>query len=200
MLKREILEKYYLTERKSSRQISVLLKCSEHKVNYWIDKYKIKKRSISDSLYVRCNPSGNPFELNKLLNKDKNFIYGLGLGLFWGEGNKRNKNSVRLGNTDPDLIRLFIIYLRSAYNIDIEKLNFSIQIFDDLDVDAVRNYWIQKLSVKPNQIYDKITISKSGRKGSYRNKNKNGVITVYFHNTKLKQIIDREIEDIKKMY
>ena len=82
MLKREILEKYYLTERKSSRQISVLLKCSEHKVNYWIDKYKIKKRSISDSLYVRCNPSGNPFELNKLLNKDKNFIYGLGLGLY----------------------------------------------------------------------------------------------------------------------
>lgn len=200
MLSKDLLVNYYLVEKKSSRQISTIFRCSEHKVNYWIHKHGIKKRSIADSIYIKCNPSGNPFSVNQSFQMNQNFIYGLGLGLFWGEGNKRNKNSVRLGNTDPDLIRLFIIYLRSVYNIDTEKLNFSIQVFEDLDVDIVRNFWIGKLGIKPNQIYTKITISKSGRKGNYLNKSKYGVITVYFHNTKLKQIIDREIENIRKMY
>lgn len=200
MLPKESLERYYLIEKKSSKEISLLFKCSENKVNYWMDKYTIKKRSIADSMYVKCNPLGDPFSVNKSFRMNQNFIYGLGLGLFWGEGNKKNKNSVRLGNTDPDLIRLFIIYLRSVYNIDVEKLNFSIQIFEDLDVDTVRNFWIEKLNIKPIQIYRKITISKSGKKGSYKNKNKYGVVTVYFNNTKLKQILDKEIEDIKKMY
>lgn len=165
-----------------------------------MDKHKIEKRSIGDSIYIKRNPGGNPFSVNKSFQMNENFIYGLGLGLFWGEGNKKNKNSVRLGNTDPDLIRLFIMYLKSVYNIDDTKLNFSIQIFEDLDVDTVRNFWIKKLSIEPIQIYKKITISKSGRKGTYKNKSKYGVITVYFNNTKLKEIIDKEIEDIKKMY
>lgn len=58
MLSQELLEKYYLTEKRSSKEISILLKCSEHKVNYWLDKHKIEKRSIGDSIYVKRNPGG----------------------------------------------------------------------------------------------------------------------------------------------
>lgn len=200
MISRESLERYYLSEKKSSKEIANILGCSENKINYWLQKHGIQKRSISDSVYAKRNPSGDPFAADIPLEINESFIYGLGIGLFWGEGNKRNKNSIRLGNTDPDLIKAFIVFLKIAYRINLEKLNFSIQIFNDLDTEAVREFWVKKLGIRPEQIYKKVTISKSGKKGTYKKKNKYGVITVYFNNTKLKKIIDAQIENLREIY
>lgn len=200
MISKYILVKYYINEKKSSSEISKILNCSENQVNYWIKKFNIKKRTISDSVYVKNNPNGDPFTAVRDIDKINSFIYGLGLGLYWGEGNKRNKNSIRLGNTDPDLIKAFIVFLKEIYKIDSRKLSFGIQIFQDLDVEEVKSFWIKKLKIKSEQIFKKVTISKSGKLGSYKNKCKYGVVTVYFHNMKLKKIIDQKIEDIRKMY
>ena len=38
MISREYLEGAYIQNKKSAREISIVLKCSEHKVNYWLGK------------------------------------------------------------------------------------------------------------------------------------------------------------------
>ncbi len=80
------LEKWYLKEKLSSKEISRKYKCSEHKVNYWIEKFGIKKRTISEAAYQRNNPDGDPFSFTFPKNLKDMFLFGLGLGLFWGEG------------------------------------------------------------------------------------------------------------------
>jgi len=89
VIKKDFLVDEYQIKRKSVSDISKLLKCSQNTVTYWLQKYNIKKRNISDALYIKNNPRGNPFLFKTPKNSQQWFLYGLGLGLYWGEGNKK---------------------------------------------------------------------------------------------------------------
>ena len=118
MIKKKYLEKLYIKKKNSVAEISKILNCSQNKVNYWINKHEIKKRTISDAVYIKNNPNGDPFTLKKLTTKNDHYLFGLGIGLYWGEGTKSNKHSVRLGNTDPYMILKFIEFLDVIYGIN----------------------------------------------------------------------------------
>jgi len=101
---KNILEKLYSDQKMSAAEIATHFNCSQSKINYWLCKYNLPKRSISEALYLRHNPNGDPFTVRKISCHEDAFIFGLGLGLYWGEGNKKNGHSIRLGNTDVHLI------------------------------------------------------------------------------------------------
>lgn len=61
-----------------------------------MDKYQIKRRSISDAIYHKHNPKGDPFKVKPINNIEEAQLLGMGLGLYWGEGNKANKDLVTL--------------------------------------------------------------------------------------------------------
>jgi hypothetical protein len=199
MIKKKRLQELYLLKGQSVSSIAKLLNYSENKVNYWISRHGIPKRTIADALYLKKNPGGDPFKKPDIIRKKDLVLYGLGLGLFWGEGFKKSKNAVRLGNTDPKLIKTFLLFLERIYKIDKTKLRFGIQIFEDLKVGLVRNYWIKELQIKKSQIFPTIVVSPSRKKGTYRQKSRYGVLTVYFGNTRLKQVLDEHIELISKL-
>lgn len=176
----------------SVAQIADFLKCSEHKINYWIKKFGIEKRSLSDAMYARHNPDGDPFKIKEIDNINDAKLFGIGLGLYWGEGNKKNKNSIRLGNTDPDIIKTFIDFLINILGAKKEKLKFGLQVFSDMFPNKTLNFWLNNLSkydINKRQFF-KTTVTPSRSLGNYREKSKYGVLTVHFCNTKLKKIID----------
>lgn len=181
------LQKRY-SESASMNDISLELGCSVHKVNYWMDKYKIKRRSISDAVYVKHNPAGNPFKIKDVATIDEATLLGMGLGLFWGEGNKADRYAVRLGNTSPQLIKIFMKFLTELCGVDKDKLKFSLQIFSDIDPEDALQFWTNELEVRSSQFY-KITVTISGSIGTYRTKTSHGVLQVYFHNKKLRDIL-----------
>jgi len=184
-----LLVKYYIKEKKSVSEIAKMLQRSENGVNYWIGKHQIKKRTISEAIYLKNNPRGDPFKIKKPRSLYLAELKGFGLGLYWGEGNKRNKNSIRLANTDAALVKKFIEFLVKIFGVKKEDVRFSLQVFGDVDPDMAKKYWVDKLEVKAEQFYNKITIIKSGKVGTYKEKNKYGVIMVYYHNTKLRNIL-----------
>lgn len=164
------------------------MSCSTNKVVYWLSKLNIPKRSISEAIYVKNNPKGDPFLLKDFKLSNNSFLMGLGLGLYWGEGTKANKHSVRLGNTDPDLINKFIEFLIKICGVNKNNLRFGLQTFTDIDSDTALNFWINKIKVKKEQFY-KITSTKSNSIGTYKNKSVYGVLTVYYNNKKLRDIL-----------
>ncbi len=197
-ISKKILEELYLVSGLSSNQIAGQLKCSEGKVNYWLLKHGIKKRSVADAVYRKLNPSGDPFEVQKTLSKEDAFLLGLGLGLFWGEGNKKSPDSVRIGNSDPDLIKAFLYFLRNRFKIHSHRLRFGLQVFTDMDYKAAETFWATHLGVSPSQFY-KTVVTVSGKVGTYREKTKFGVLTLYFHNKKLRDLLLKEIDKLKKI-
>lgn len=195
MFTKDDLRSLYLEQKKSVAEIARIVMCSEHKINYWLDKHRISKRSISEAIYSKRNPDGDPFLFHGPRNKREAFLYGLGVGLYWGEGNKRNKLSVRLGNTDPRLIKKFIQFLTEVYLIKTSKLRFWLQIFGDMSEKQALCFWINELNVKRSQ-FSKTTVTPSGGVGTYREKSKYGVLSVYFHNKKLRDSIVGVVENI----
>lgn len=188
MLDKKLLEEFYLIKNRSMQEIADTLKCSLHKVAYWINKHEIKSRTISDAVYIKNNPDGDPFIVNLPSNIEDAKLFGLGLGLYWGEGTKADKGSVRLGNTDPKLIKKFIEFLEKFFRIKKGNLKFGLQLFTDIEVVRALNFWIKELNVNRAQFY-KVTVTKSRSRGTYRKRGEYGVLTAYFHNKKLRDII-----------
>ena len=170
------------------QEIASELGCSLNRVVYWMTKYGIQRRVRSEANYIRHNPSGDPFTIKPISTLADAELFGLGVGLYWGEGNKANKGSVRLGNTDPQLLIAFIRFLTEMCGVDRDRLRFGLQIFTDIDPEAALRYWTDILGVNCSQFY-KITVTISGAIGTYRTKSKYGVVTIYFNNTKLRDIL-----------
>lgn len=192
------LEELYIEQNLSMMQISKLLGCSVHKVTYWMSEYKIQRRTISQAVYIRSNPNGDPFSIKTPQTTDELILFGLGMGLYWGEGSKSNKNAVRLGNTDPGIIKYFVKFLADLCGVSVGSLKFGLQIFSDLDPSLCLKYWVNQLGLPEGQFY-KPVITESGSIGTYRVKNKYGVVTIYFGNTKLRDILVKQIAEIAQM-
>lgn len=170
-----------------------ILGCSLHKVQYWLGKHILLSRSRSEAMYVKKNPDGDPFAFSPPKTMNQSFLFGLGLGLYWGEGTKANKNTVRLGNSDPALVRQFIKFLSTCYGVKRSDLRFAIQIFTDISPDRTLDFWSRELSVPKSQ-FVKTIITPSRGKGTYRKKLEYGVLTVYYCNTKLRNTLIKELE------
>lgn len=193
-LSREELRSLY-TRGSSMAEVARHLGCSAHKVMYWMERYKLVRRSLSDALYAKYNPDGDPFRVIPIVTRQDAFIAGLGLGLYWGEGTKANRTSVRLGNADPRLIRAFIAFLKHRYGARPEKFTFGLQVFSDTSPAKAKRYWCDALGV-PQRQFQKVVVTPSRGAGTYRRRLENGVVTVYFHNRKLRDILVRELEKV----
>ena|SRR3989344_7280626 len=189
------LKNLYTKKSLSMMQISRQLGCSPHKVAYWMAEYKIERRSISQAIYLIHNPKGDPFMIKSPRTLEDHMLFGLGIGLYWGEGTKSSANSVRLGNTDPGIIKSFILFLDRLCGVDKTLLKFGLQIFSDIKPEVALRYWSNVIEIPEAQFY-KPVVTKSGSVGTYRNKNKYGVVTIYFGNTKLRDILVGQVAEI----
>ena len=153
-----------------------------------MNKYKLVRRTHSEATYVKCNPNGDPFEFRRPKNIKEAELFGLGLGLYWGEGTKANMDSIRLGNTDPKLISQFMDFLMLFFNIKRNDLRFGLQVFDDMNSLSVLDFWAKELKISKRQFY-KVIVTKSRSLGTYRKKSKFGVLTVMYHNKKMRDLL-----------
>lgn len=172
------------------KEISNKTSWSYRRVTYWMNKYNIPRRTQSEATYVKRNPKGDPFKIKNKLTPEEMELKGLGLGLYWGEGTKKDKCSIRLGNSDPKLIKKFIEFLIKIYGIQIKKLKFGLQIFNDTDPHKALKFWADSLKAKLEQ-FQKVVITPSRGLGTYKKKTEYGVLTVYYHNKKLRDIINK---------
>jgi hypothetical protein len=177
------------------QEISENMGLKYEKVVYLMKKFNIPRRSRSDASYLKHNPNGDPFKIKKKLTKKDLELRGLGVGLYWGEGNKTSEYSVRVGNTDAALIKKFREFLLEICGVDEKKIKYSLQVFNDADPSRALHFWTKKLKISRNKI-GKITIIPPVGKGTYKKKNQFGVLIIYFHNVKLKRIIDKWVQEI----
>ncbi len=180
----------YFTEGKSFQEIAAELHCSVHKIQYWMQKFRLKVRSKSEAGYLKHNPNGDPFKIKQNLNRNDLILLGLGLGLWWGEGSKKHAGTIRLGNTDPFLIQRFIGFLETICGVSKAKFRFGLQVFNDVDPKKAKAYWQNILNVDAKHFLPKVVISTVRGEGTYKTKANYGVLTLYCSNTKLRKELD----------
>lgn len=193
ILPKKALEEWYVLKGMSMKQIADKNKCSINKVRYWLDKYQMKRRTISGAIYQWHNPKGDPFLYSPPKTKKDYELFGIGIGIYWGEGTKASKVSIRLGNTDPALLCTFLAFLERFFTIARTDCMFGLQLFNDLQEEEALDFWMKKLKIHRLQFY-KVTVTPSVSQGTYRRKNRYGVLTIYYNNRKARDVLMQLLE------
>jgi hypothetical protein len=73
-----------------------------------------------------------------------------GAALYAGEGAKRD-GAVKFANTDPRMVRLFMMWLRRFFEIDEKRLRVRLYLHEGLDLLAATEVWADVTGVPPSQ-------------------------------------------------
>lgn len=149
----------------SIREITDQLGVSKGSVSYWVRDIELTdeqimnlqmrmhriraqgKGALATSAKYRKLRVGYQEEGRKLVRRaSKKFVAGL--MLFWAEGNK-NRNAVRLANTDPELLSFFVDFLRDYFSVKNEDISLRLQWYsgNGISYDDVECYWLKKLKL-----------------------------------------------------
>lgn len=62
-------------------------------------------------------------EEGRLLVRREDHLYVAGVMLYWAEGDKSSRNAARISNSDPEVLRLFMRFLRECLNVPDEQVS-----------------------------------------------------------------------------
>ena len=88
-------------------------------------------------------------EFKKLVD---NRLFLIGLGIYWGEGDKNDKNGlIRISNIDADMIRWFILFLDKICAVPRQKIKLWILLYPDLKEQVCKRYWVKNCHIPEAQ-------------------------------------------------
>jgi hypothetical protein len=187
------IEKLY-REGSSAAEIGNDLGISWRKVIYLMEKHNIKRRSRSEATYRKLNPEGNPFKIKRILSKDEEQLKTLALGLYLAEGTKSNSISVRLSNSDPNLIKIFLNFLKNICGVKLQKIKLWLTLHSDISATEAKLYWSQCLNIPLSRFSESVIMDHRGN-GLFRKKSLYGTVTVCVHNIKLRRLLQNWINE-----
>jgi hypothetical protein len=112
----------------------------------------LKKNKLQTKIAVdrsRRIQHESKLKIGKLSKREMTLI---GAALYWGEGykkqivsrgKKRTYHPVSLSNSDPRLIKFFLLFLRTCLDIDDSKIKISIHLYDGMDEEKIIQHWRQ---------------------------------------------------------
>jgi len=77
-------------------------------------------------------------------------LHVAGCMLYWAEGAK-SRNSLRLVNSDPSMMWMFVRFLRECFGLAAEDLTFTLNVYTDngLTIGEIEAYWLELLGLSP---------------------------------------------------
>lgn len=87
-------------------------------------------------------------EDGKLKAKENNLLHQAGCMLYWAEGSK-SRNQCKFTNSDINMMKLFIKFLRECFQISNELIAITINCYttNGLTKEEIENYWLSELQL-----------------------------------------------------
>lgn len=120
-------------------------------------------------------------------------LFTTALALYWGEGDKRNKHQVRITNTEPAMLYVFIEFLIKICGVKKEKISLALFSYKDLSEQKSKRYWSKQLGITQ---YHKTQVLPSRHE---TNRLPYGVCMVVVSNTYLKRKLMTWIDHLPEM-
>jgi hypothetical protein len=80
---------------------------------------------------------------------DREFLVA-GAALYLGEGHKTG-TAVAMANTNPDIIRLFVTWVRRVFTLEESRWSGRLYLHQGLDVEASTEFWSELSGIPPSQ-------------------------------------------------
>ena len=193
--KLKLITNFYYDKNLSMREIAEKLDISIDAVVYFMRKNKIPRRSLSETnalLFKNKKPS---FQENNKLSLFEEKLKITGLVLYWGEGYKTIKSSgVDFANSDPDMIYVFVKFLRKIYRVDEKRFRILLYCYADQNIKPLIDFWSKLTGISKRQFskpYVRKDFRKDGRKMKY------GMVHIRYADKKLFLSIMKSVEEVK---
>lgn len=123
--------------------------------------------------------------------------YAAGCMLFWAEGSRR-RNTVHLTNSDPDLVVMFLRFLRSYFEVPDDRIALTCNLFADHaeQQHEVEQHWLDRLDL-PRSCLRKSTVNVYSKYSQKKRINKlpYGTARLTVHDTRIVQTIYGSIQE-----
>jgi transcriptional regulator with XRE-family HTH domain len=120
-----------------------------------------------------------------------------GCMLFWAEGS-RNKNAVLFTNSDPAMVRFFVHFLRTSFDVQDERIRVTCNLFADHSDRQweIEEFWLRLLDL-PRTSLCKSTVNRYSKYSQKKRQNKlpHGTCRIAVHDTKIVQHIYGAIQE-----
>lgn len=173
----------------SAVQIAESCEVSESGVRYYLKKHKVPIRSRSEAitLLYQTKFGKKPFKLKTNLSALDQILKTAGIMLYWGEGTKGH-GSVAFSNSDPEMIKVFLKFLREICGTSEDRLRVSVHAYEDHNINELKKYWSNVTKISTKKFY-KPYIHRQ-KTGTYRKSSKYGTISVQYNDKKLLDTIN----------
>lgn len=85
-------------------------------------------------------------------------LFIAGVMAYWGEGDKASKNGFRISNSDPLMIKIFVVFLKNICGVTEERVRASLLIYPDLNKEQCENYWSNQIGLARTNFTKSITV------------------------------------------
>lgn len=183
----------------SVRELSEKFACSLDAMFYVFRKYKIPRRKASERNEVLFGRKESSFKIKEKLSEDEKNLKIAGIMLYWGEGSQwQGEKIVDFANSKPEMVKVFLAFLRRVCGIDEKKLRVYLYAYSDQDIKKITNFWSKLTNIPLNQfskpyIREDYRLEKSG-KMPY------GLIHVRYYDKKLLLLILDWIKQYQEQY
>ncbi|HOX40917.1 MAG TPA: hypothetical protein PK263_01855, partial [bacterium] len=173
----------------SVQQVSDCLHLGCSKIRYSLEKQSISRRDHSSaSKMLHMTKFGRKGCLIKSqLTEQEERLKLSGIMLYWGEGTKLG-NSVVFSNSDPDMIKLFLDFLRQVCMVDETRLRLLLHAYSDQDEAGLRLFWSNITGIPITQFSKTFLHSRKG--GTYKKTSDYGTISLRYSDKELLDVIN----------
>lgn len=135
MLTEVYLRQEYYGKRRSLNQIGAEHGVSPAAVAYWMDKYGLKRRSVSEGVYCRWNPE-ECFQIREPSSEAERLLKAVGLVIHWCEGLQKTDSTVAITNTNLNMLKLWKAFLLDIFGVNPSKLRVHLYVHQNQDGEA----------------------------------------------------------------
>ncbi len=183
----------------SVREIAEKFEVSIDAMFYFFRKYKIVRRNASARNKIFFQRKKSSFLLKEFLSVKEENLKVAGTMLYWGEGSQwSGEKIVDFANSRPEMIKVFLAFLRNICGIDENKLRVYLYAYQDQDLKKIMNFW-SKLTRIPLKHFSKPYIRKDF-KAEKSGKMEYGLIHIRYYDKKLLLLIKQWIEQYAQQY
>ncbi|KKS31849.1 MAG: hypothetical protein UU93_C0013G0004 [Candidatus Amesbacteria bacterium GW2011_GWA2_42_12] len=161
----EYLVKELYSHGMTGKAVAARLKISLKQVYGSLRRQKVPRKTLQEQNKILFEKKALSFHFKENLSVSERELLIAGIMLYYGEGAKTGV-TVDLANSDVEVIKLFVKFLRKICRVDEKRLRLYLYCFSDQDASDLIDYWSSQLKVERNQFtkpYIRSTFNRGAR-------------------------------------
>lgn len=168
-------------------------------IYYFFRKYKLPRRTASQTNLLRFNSKQPSFKIKNKLSDNEVGLKAAGVMLYWCEGSQwAGEGIVDFANSNQRMIQIFLMFLRKVCGIDESKLRVYLYCYSNQNPKELIKFWSKLTGVSIKQFTKPYV--RDDYKSEKKGKMAHGLVHIRYYDKKLLLLIKEWIIEYTNNY